>query len=143
MYEAKSQQVDGIGTYFGEAAETNNQTKAAALEAAVTFLEDNDTCYKGKNGIVIRGDSRLIIDFMTGMAKPGTAYLQKKIRGLQKRIRNLKIQVYWQYVVRERNQVADWLAQQARKNMGVVSLTTMRVITRPFDNADTLKHIML
>ena len=64
-------------------------------------------------GIVFKGDSRLIIQFMTGGARPGKPYLLHKVKECKRLSKEFQCRVYWHFVPREENRIADWLARQA------------------------------
>jgi hypothetical protein len=55
---------------------TNNEAEARAMRDVVAFCHDNRAAFKGSSGLIIRGDSNLIIDFAKGSAKPSKPYLR-------------------------------------------------------------------
>ena len=64
-------------------------------------------------GVVVKGDSRLFISFMTGAARPGKPFLLHRVKECKRLIRQLNTRVFWLHVPREENGVADWLARKA------------------------------
>lgn len=74
----------------------------------------------GKVGFLIKGDSKLTIDFCLRRARPGKAVLFRTLRRVQAMVAPVRRFVVFAHVPRERNQVADWLANVARAASGTV-----------------------
>ena len=74
-------------------------------------------------GIVFKGDSKLVVQFMTGGARPGKPYLLHKVKECKRLAKKFHCKVFWAFVPREENAVADWLARQAAEVQGEVLLS--------------------
>ena len=100
--------MEGAGTYFGKDLGTNNEAEATALAHAVAFAINN----RGRLGAqVVRviGDSSLLVSFMQRRARPSPKFaaIVKEVHQMCRAAAPLK--VYFEFVPRERNQVADFL----------------------------------
>ena len=81
--------------------------------------------------IQVFGDSQLCINFLLGIYRPRGAYLYRKVEVIKDVIKSMVSQVYFQHISRNSNQVADWLASQARALQGDIILSELGVNTVP------------
>ncbi len=93
---------------------SNNQAEYKGLEDALSYLLENDiSC----DGLYIRGDSEIVLKQLNGSYKVRSKNLKGYYREVFSRIRSIdKIFVKYTHVDRNRNKVADGLANQAIEN---------------------------
>ena len=85
-----------------------------ALRDGVDLLSQSDWIETG-SPLLIRGDSRLIIQFLTRQANPGRREFVEGIKWVKETIKEKGYKVKYQWVPREENKWADWLGNSARK----------------------------
>ena len=131
LYSGDGKQFGGEGRFYGKEVQTNNEAEATALRDAMTFSKNNKHLWEGHPGLVVYGDSELIINFMRGSMRPSKPLLTKMIKEAKLIGRSLKVGVTYLHVDRELNAVADWLGNEARQAKGLVGLEERAIITTP------------
>lgn len=132
LYDHQDTQIEGKGEYYGPDIATNNQAEAHALLRALVYLEANKGMITGCKEVVVMGDSKLIIDYMTGCARPSSPPLFRKVKEIRALLRRMRyFNFCWVQIPHGDNQVADWLANEARKNKAPVLLSALGMQTAP------------
>ena len=104
----------GAARWYGADCPTNNTAEVTALCDLMRDLVDQGVPL-GASSIVVFGDSRLVVDFANRVAKPGKSQLFLAVREIEKLRRQLRgVRITFRHVLRDKNQVADWLANVAR-----------------------------
>lgn len=68
----------------------------------------------GAQGVLVQGDSELVIGFLTGAAKPGKPSFFLAIKSLRAQLRRLPYPIIFQHIPRAENTLADWLTNVPR-----------------------------
>lgn len=79
----------------------------------------------GQVGLVVRGDSKLVVDFCLRHARPGKAVLFRALRRIQAIIGRYRRWIVFEHVPRAENAIADWLANIARTIRGHACVTAL------------------
>ena len=95
--------------------------KALGVIKAGNWVEHRGT-------LLVRGDTNLIISFMTRQARPGKRELVMLVKQAQELIRGWGRVVRFQWVAREDNKEADWLSNVAAALEGDVTLSELQVM---------------
>ena len=82
---------------------------------AVKFVMNNPGALTGAEGLEVRGDSCLMIDFLVGHARPRKPALWKVVKEVKATVRNISVPVIWTHVKHEENAVSDWLGRLAHE----------------------------
>ena len=107
-----------MGLWIPSEARINNEAELAAAVAVMRFLRANrsELLTRGMStGLIIKGDSQLAIGMIAGGYRPGKPSFWLKVKEVKQCARELGCPVFLLQVQRGENEVADWLAQQARK----------------------------
>ncbi len=76
--------------------------------------------------LLVRGDTNLIISFMTRAARPGKRELVILVKEAQDTLRGWGRKVRFQWVPREENRTADWLSNVAAALTSDVNLVQLQ-----------------
>lgn len=118
-FDPKGVCIGGTGEYYGRTCVTNNQAECRAMLGACVAIVSRGWS-AGQTDIIVRGDSRLVIGFMTRSNKVSNPDLIRLVNQTKVALEPLrrKCKVHWQFVPREQNQWADWLVGQAFRAEG-------------------------
>ncbi len=105
--------IGAVALHFGEQAATNNAAEVQALLALMQWLLAEQARWRGTKGIVVRGDSKLIIDFCNRAARPGQQHQYLPMGEVKDIARQLPGRVLYRHIPREENNWADWLGRVA------------------------------
>ena len=102
----------GGGWYYGIKAATNNEAEARTMVRALQVVKAGNWVAYGRT-LLVRGDTNLIISFMTRAARPGKRELVVLVKEAQDLLRGWGRKVRFQWVPRDENKTADWLSNVA------------------------------
>ncbi len=71
-------------------------------------------CWEDGQAVVVFGDSQLIINFCNRKARPAVTDLYEAMASVKVCAARVGVPVYFRHIPRERNGLADWLANVAR-----------------------------
>jgi hypothetical protein len=100
----------------------------------MSWLVANQQSWEVGVPIIIRGDSKLILDFCNRLARPGQQHLYLAMAEIHDKRRQLRGKVIFRHVGRELNTWADWLGRVgAATGQHVDATTTLQGVdpTRP------------
>ena len=103
--------------WYGEHKPTVNTTE---MQALIDGLVESLPRLEGMPLVVI-GDSKLVIDFCNGAARPQQTDLFLGLKEVRKLTRGLS--VHYRHVPRSANKLADWLTNVARVARSSVEMT--------------------
>lgn len=110
-----------MGWFWGKEAQTNNVAEAHALVRALKATRASDLV-PHRGTLIVRGDSNLIIAFMTKAATPGKRELVVAVKEAREVTMGWGRRLVYQWVPREDNTWADWLSNVAAKLQRSVTL---------------------
>ena len=102
----------GQAWFFGRSCPTNNVAEAQAMVRALGVVKAGNWV-EHRGTLLVRGDSNLTISFMTRHARPGKRELVALVKEARDLLKGWGRKVLFQWVSREENQFADWLANIA------------------------------
>jgi probable phosphoglycerate mutase len=100
-----------LGVKLGDM--TNNQAEYWAVIHALGWLTKNKAVLADDATLTFRMDSNLVVQQMMGGWKIKDVKLQSLAREAQEQLQGLQVKWAFEYIPRERNSVADTLANQA------------------------------
>ena len=101
--------------YHGELAPTNNQAEAQGMLLGLE-LGLAQRWGKAFSGLLVMGDSNLVVAFMQHCSRPGQQALVAVVTEARHRIKGVRgRQVCFKDIPREQNCLADWLCRMALK----------------------------
>ena len=116
---------------FGAEATTNNAAELSALYEAVKQLAElRYTPEKLGLGVLILGDSELIVGFCNRKYKPSKKFFNT-ITAVKAKTRQLQATVLFRHVYRQHNRLADWLANLAKHLPKSINLTSFLTTNHP------------
>lgn len=95
--------------YVGK--KTNNQAEYLAVILALDLISDNPAVKTNKIRLI--GDSQLVIKQLKGEYKVKNPKLKELYRQIKKKIESLGMEAEYEHVKREKNKLADALANRA------------------------------
>ena len=99
-YDSEGCQIEGIGCYYGNTIQSNNEAEACALHGAVCFVETNVARFKASN-VRILGDSLLLINHLRRRSRSSTAMIASTIREVRQKLWRLPLKAAVDFVPRE------------------------------------------
>jgi len=103
-----------VSSYLSK--KTNNQAEYLAVLLALDFIADNPNI-NFKN-IELIGDSQLVIKQLAGEYKIKNQILKKLYWQIRKKIISLGLNIEYKHISREKNKLADQMANKAIDNNG-------------------------
>lgn len=119
--------IAGMAWYWGTDAQTNNVAEAKAMVRALKVTKASGMV-PHRGTLVVRGDSNLVIAFMTKAATPGKRELVVAVREAREETMGWGRRVVYQWVPREENTWADWLSNVAYKLQRDVTLPELQAL---------------
>ncbi len=107
--EGKERQTAEISIFLGR--KTNNEAEYIGALAALRWLKNRD--FKESTEVMINLDSQLVVKQLKREWKIKSKHLQKLAEKCQQALTQLPYSVDFQHVPRDKNSIADYLANQA------------------------------
>ena len=105
----------GEARYHGELAPTNNQAEAQGMLLGLE-LGLAQRWEKAFSGLLVMGDSNLVVAFMQRRSRPGQQVLAAAVTEARCRIKGARgRRVCFKHIPQEQNCLADWLCRVALK----------------------------
>lgn len=98
-----------VSSYLGK--KTNNQAEYLAVMLALDFINDNPDIKS--NDIILIGDSQLVIKQLIGEYKIKNEGLKDLYWQIREKVLTLGLNIDYKHIPREKNQLADEMANKA------------------------------
>lgn len=128
IFDREGSVVRAGGKYYGP-RHTNNVAEARAM---VDGLAEMSGCITpAVKSVVVKGDSDLVIGFMTRRFKPKKRELTLLVKAAWEAVKGWKhVRAHFYHVPRDLNQAADWLSKLARDSKGEPDLRDLSTCKR-------------
>ena len=123
VWDSSGQLLHASSLWFGEEAATNNAAEVNTLVALMGWLVRSRGSWQ-EGVVVVRGDSKLVIDFCNKSARPGEQHLYLAMHTVRELASQLGARVVYRHKPREENTWADWLGRLAALSRSSCDWTT-------------------
>ena len=113
VWKVKNGEVDLVDWVVHPGKELINAALAEARGAWEAVKMAAKHCQEGIESITVQGDNAAVISFFQGVAKTGQLMMAEIFYEADRKAQNLPIKLKWEYIPREANPWADFLAGQA------------------------------